>query len=485
MESLTAFAAVQGVESWPDLPTQSLPDFPVDALPDEAADFCKSLSDSIQVSPDMTACFVLGVASAATVGRIMIKPMQGKQYAEPAQLYLICRGDSGERKSPTMSAVTEPLRDWISMQQEETRRINKPILHQIELHEWRRKRCGEEDLHKLRDEIESLRETLRPDPVKILGDITVEAITKYMAAHEGKGILFADEPNLLQVLTGKSYSPDRKAVNLDAVLSGYTGGYAAGMRVGGGEWHIDKASLSICIASQPNVLEAFTQDSASTGRGLQGRFLYFLPASKVGQRSLNAAEISEERKAWWANTVKRMAETPDRVLPFDQEAESHFTGWWHEIESRLISDLDGPLRGWGAKLCGNMVRVAGLLALLEGCSEVRCANWDAAEALAEQYFIPCAKILFCDGDDRLTDDARILLQRIEDGTVESEFWRDRGRFLFRKDRDRFKLALQCLQATGYLRPESMRNDNGKCSVLWRVNPQLKEKSRDTGEIMYL
>ena len=479
---LKEFAAAQGIDVWPDLPTQALPDFPVEALPDEAAEYCKELSESIQVSPAMVACFMLGAASAATVGRIAIRPIERKEYAEPSQLYLICRGDSGERKSPTLAAVTEPLRDWISSEEREVSRVNKPILHEIELREWRRKRCAEEDLLGLQEEVDQLRETLRPDPVKILGDVTIEAITKYMTNHEGKGILFADEPNLLQVLTGKSYSPDRKAVNLDAVLSGYTGGYAAGMRVGGGEWHIDKAALSICIATQPNVLDSFVQDAASTGRGLQGRFLYFLPASKVGQRLLNTLEPSASVKLWWKTAVQRMANLPDGILSFDNIAEARFVDFWKDIEMRLLSDLDGPLRVWGAKLCGNTVRVAGLLALIAGREVVHCADWDAAETLAENYFIPCAKILFAGGDDRLTDDARLILQRLKDGTIESEFWRDRGRFLFKKDRQRFDMALRCLQATGYLRPESVRNSNGKNSVLWRVNPRLTQKEKNAGEV---
>lgn len=488
MESLTAFAAVQGVESWPDLPTQSLPDFPVDALPDDAAEYCKALSASLQVAPDMVACFMLGVASAASVGRISVKPLRNRQYIEPIQLFLICRGNSGERKTPTLASISEPLRELISVQAKDIQDSNKPVLREIEVWEAKRKRCKENEVLEIHEQIDRLQAALKPDPVRILGDITVEAITRYMASHDGKAIIMTDEPNFLHVSTGKSYTPDKKAVNLDAILSGYSGGYAAGMRVGGGEWTIDKAALSVCVATQPNVLDEFVSDPASTGRGLQGRFLYFLPVSKVGQRSLLSPEVPEDSKRWWTQTVRRIAKLPDCTVIFDNVAEQHYADWWSSTECRLCGDLDGSILEWSAKLCGNTVRIAGLIALMDQSYVVQSVHWDAAQTIAETYLIPCAKILFCGGDDRLSPDARLLLERIarEQSFSEADLWRQRGRHLLKNDRQRFRVALQNLQLAGYMRAESMRNiSNGKETICWTMNPNLRKKADKMEEVIWL
>ena len=470
---------------WPELPTQTLPDFPVDALPDEVAAYCRAVADSIQVAPDMVACFLLGAASAALVGRISVQPIRTSDHREPIQLYLLCRGSPGERKSATLSAVMAPLTAWIADKRREVSQANAGVERKLEVCKRDAQKAKGADLEALLERSDALKEKLLPEPVFPLGDVTVEALTDYMVSHEGKAVLMADEANFLHVLTGRSYQREGGAVNLDAILNGYSGGAASGRRATRGTWYIEHAALSVCVASQPHLLEGFAHDPTGTGRGLQGRFLYFLPASKVGLRAAIAPPVPDALTAWWTDTLKRLANLPEGTLTFDKYAERDYIAWWTATEARLRTDLDGVMLEWGGKLCGNVVRLAGLLALLDRCSVVQSIHWGAAQAIADSYLIPCAKRLFCGEDDRLTADASALLDRLQEGVVDADFWREHGRHILKNDRPRYAEAMRCLQLAGYLRAEQRVNSNGKTSLIVRLNPALMTQTEQAGEVMTL
>ena len=486
MEMLKDFAREQGMELWPELPTQMLPEFPVDVLPDDLAAYCTARAKSIQVSPAMVACIMFGTVSSVAVGRIKVQPMHGNSYMEPAQLYLICRGNPGERKSSTMTSVTEPWTEWITEKEQKIQQKNDVTRRKIEVCRQDAKRAKGADLEMLLEQMDEMNKQLLPDPISPLGDVTMEALIEYMSRHDGKAAVMTDEANILNVCIGRSYTSDKGAVNLDVILKGYSGNDITGIRVGRGAWKIKHGALSVCVAVQPNLLDSFTKDKTSAGRGLQGRFLYFLPESMVGLRQARAPQMPADLALKWDKTIRWIASLPDSILSFDEHAETAYIDWSDSTEHRLRGDLDGALLEWGGKLVGNTVRLAGTLALMDRCTTVQSRHWYAAQTIADSYLVPCAKHLFCSGDDRLTDDARTILDRIkEDNFSQADFWRDRGRHLFKKEKRRFEDALQYLQLAGYLRPTAEICSNGKTSVRWIVNPACLEKSNNEGEVFHL
>ena len=77
MRALDEFARENGmVDAWPDLPggAQPVPDFPTDALPDDLDLLVKSMAAAHQAPEGMAAAFALGIASAAIVGRVEVRP---------------------------------------------------------------------------------------------------------------------------------------------------------------------------------------------------------------------------------------------------------------------------------------------------------------------------------------------------------------------------------------------------------------------------
>ena len=476
--------------------SQALPAFPAHALPDSAARFAHEMAESYQVPIDMVCCFMLGVASSALVGRAEVQPKHAEDhYAEPIQLYMLCKGESGERKTPVLNALKQPLENMLEGLRESIQAENKAIMRQIKgIDKQLAVSKNASEIAGLMEQRDDLTDSLKAEPEYIMGDMTTEAVCESMKEHDGKAIAMYDEADFLNTLAGKGYQKDGQAVNLLAILSGYNNGSIHGKRVGRGEWHIPRGSLSMCFGVQPGLLQTFMDNKSGLDRGLHARFLYFLPSSNIGNRSPVGKQMADSVRDWWTRSVQRLAwlgrDGEVVRLPFDSYAEEGYLSYWQEIEKRLDSDLDGELRSWGGKLMGNTVRLAGLLALLDDRQEVRRVHWDAAQEIAQNYLIPHARRAFLGAEELdIPPDARALLDKLRKYSTftEAELWRDRGRYLFKNEKKRFDNALTELVANMYVHPSEEQKpyygSGAKPSIVWVVHPDLREQKSEIREIV--
>ncbi len=470
-------------DGWPALPDsmQALPDFPKEALPPDFGAFVQAVSECWQVPPDMAACFALGVASAAVVGRVTVQPKaRENDYREAAQLFLICQGSSGERKTHCLRYLAQPLEELLESRRQHAKEENARLERQLKDLEQsiRQAKDGEEKLtlSKQRDALVNMRV---PEPESIQADVTPESVVLGMTEHDGRAVVLADEADFLNVLSGRSYAREGSAVNLNAILFGYNNSPHHGRRVNRSEWHIPQASLSICLGCQPGILEDFMADRTGADRGLHARFLYFLPKSMIGFRKADGRPVLPALVNWWVATVGRLAACQNLVLPFSSEAEEKYRVWFEDIEHRLLTDLSGPLQAWAGKLCGNTVRLAGLLALLAGKKQVVSEDWDNAQRIAEQYLIPHARAVFGGQDVRLSDEARKLLPRLRDlmSFSQADFWKESGRYILKNgDRQGYGNALTELAGLGYIRLAKVQpiyKGGRRPAPVWEVNPALR------------
>ena len=486
------------LDEWKELPdgTKGLPDFPTQALPIDLQLLIRSIAKAHQVSEGMAAAFALGVASAAIVGRVVIQPKAGNPgYTEPGQIYVLCQGESGERKTPVLRALKAPLEKWLEEQRAAVKVSNRHIVNEIEATKMAVKR--EKDpakVAKLLDEADNLAAMLQKEPEFLQQDMTAESVSKAMDEHDGRTVVLADEADFLSVLTGSAYSRDGMDVNLGAILSGYTNEGFHGQRVGRGEWHISRASLAICLGVQPGLLRKFMNDSSGADRGLHARFLYFLPESMIGKRTSKDEAVPSSVSDWWDKTIQRMAwiarEGPPLRICFDTYAEAAYRAFFSRIEARLGGDLGGDMKSWGGKLVGNTVRLAGILALLDGAEEVGRSHWDGAETIAENYLIPCALRLYRGDDPSLSENERKLLSIIRDLDTfnESDFWRKKGRYCHMRLEEYCQTLLE-LHRDGYIRQSAQQPEyygsGRKPSPLWEVNPALHRQKVTVRQVVEL
>ena len=98
---------------------KQLCEFPVDALPDKIRPYIQATAESLQVSVDMVATFVIAIISLCVQGkyRIQVKP----DWEEPVNLYAVVVMRPSERKSPTLKMVSAPVFEYM----EDIRERNK------------------------------------------------------------------------------------------------------------------------------------------------------------------------------------------------------------------------------------------------------------------------------------------------------------------------------------------------------------------------
>lgn len=486
--SQLAQAGGLGKNDWVELPdgARALPDFPTDALPDDLANLVHNFAGAYQAPEGLVAAFALGIAFAAIVGRVDIQPKNREpNYTEQGQAYILVEGASGERKTPVLNMLKRPLEEWLDQRREEIQAKNSGAMRRIKALEKDAARQHDPDkLVQLEEEIDTLRKSLAIEPEYLMSDLTMESVAQAMEDHDGKAAVVFDEADFLSVLTGKSYQRTGASVNLQPALAGYNNSALHGKRITRGEWHIPRASLAICLGVQPKLLRAFCEDTAGADRGLHARFMYFLPESKIGKRSVTGEPLSSSALAWWTNAIQRMAalarDTKPMVMHFDQFAEAAYRAFWTRIEARLVGDMGGAMQSWGSKLAGNTVRLAGILALLDGQDTVGRKHWDGAETIADDYLIPCAVGLFLGADPYLSEDARKLLEKVRGikGFKASELYRDKARHIPLTN-DSFMNALDNLERQGYVRKaakqEAYCGRGAKPSLIYEVNPALYEQ----------
>lgn len=97
---------------------KQLCEFPVDALPDKIRPYIQATAESLQVSVDMVATFVIAIISLCVQGKykIQVKP----DWEEPVNLYAVVVMRPSERKSPTLKMVSAPVFEY--MEEENERR---------------------------------------------------------------------------------------------------------------------------------------------------------------------------------------------------------------------------------------------------------------------------------------------------------------------------------------------------------------------------
>ena len=172
----------------------------MEALPDQIREYVEAVAESLQVPIDMVACDVLGVISLCVQGKFQIKVKE--DWTEPLNLYMATIMRPSERKSPTLKYVTQPVFDYMKIENER----RKPAIDQYEFEKKllrdklekkqrdfinERKGVSREDVTACQTELTELEE-VKPLQL-ILDDVTPEALTKAMKDNnERMGIVSAE-----------------------------------------------------------------------------------------------------------------------------------------------------------------------------------------------------------------------------------------------------------------------------------------------------
>ena len=486
-----------------------LPSFPIDLLQDELCPKCPlwpmsaAIAESYQVPVDMPAMLALAVAGAALAKRVEVRI--NADWWEPVNLFVVIGMEPGERKSAVFREITAPLASFerdecerlapeIERNRAELRILSAAVKH-AEQQAAKQKDAAkrQEAGTRAHDLAEELRTTPRLVTPRLLADdATPEALVTLLFEQAARTALMSPEGGVFEQMAGR-YSSNGMP-NLDVYLKGHAGDDIRIDRVSRPAEFVSQPALTVGLAVQPDVLRGLVDKPGLRGRGLLARFLYSIPTSKVGHRSLRSAAVPEAIKIQYARGIRTCLELKSFIEEHDaadplivrpgREARDVLDQLRSDVERSMREGGDlNSLRDWALKLPGAVVRIAGILHGLEHAAgdnvdkiPLSGATMTAAVAIG-RYLIDHAKAAFFEmGADSSIGLARRLLKWAKDNELQTLTRREAYRCLrglIRKV-DEVDGPLGLLIDHGYLRQLAEKRDGpGRApSPTFEVNPAI-------------
>ena len=347
-------------------------------LPPVLGDFCAALAEEKQVPVEIALAMALATLAAAAQRGYRVQIRAG--YTEPLNVYTLCPLEPANRKSPTVEACTAPLKEWekemATALMPEVKAAKSRRLTMERAIEGKRGKAGkcknQDEIDALQREIEDLEAQLPEVPTipRILADNTTpEALASLMEEMGGSICIITAEGGIFDILAGM-YS--KGTPNLDLFLKAHSGDSYRVDRRQSAPIILDCPRLTLGISPQPITLAERSASRVFRGRGLDARFLYFMPESLLGRRKLEPEPMPQDVRDRFHATVKALlptewnTEAPEPItLELSQEAYQTWLAFADEVEKSLApgGDFEG-LKDWGGKLAGAVARIAGLFHLV-------------------------------------------------------------------------------------------------------------------------
>ena len=360
------------LEDWPEpIPfAQAVPDpIPEESVPGWLGEMARATAAHTETPFDLAALLSVSVASACLAGKAVVSPEH--RYCESLNIYTCPAMESGNRKTSVFNALLGPFADW---ERDQIARIepqrqllaSEKRTGEARIERLRKKAAAASDPAELVREIHQLEAKLPAVPSLprlYVDDCTPERLASLMAEQGGRIAVFSDEGGVFDLLAGR-YS--KGVPNLDLWLKGHS---VSPIRVDRADRArspilMDRPHLTVGISPQPDVLENLRDKPGFRGRGLLARFLYGLPKSPLGYRTLQPRAIPGDVERRYYRGIHQMLQfAPENAIEMtlSPAAYDEWKAFQRAIELQFREDgaLQG-LRDWGSKLPGAALRLAGI-----------------------------------------------------------------------------------------------------------------------------
>jgi hypothetical protein len=488
---------------------RDLPPFPTDLLPVTLCEWVLAEAEATQTPEDLAALLSLSISGAALATKFRVKVRNG--WTEPTNLFTVAALPPGDRKSAVFVDAMAPV---LQFEKEEQERTAPEIAEAASDHRMleARLRIAEQKAAKATDSAEAVALTKEakdlarqlaghrvPElPRMFCDDETPESLSRLIAQQGGRMLQASAEGTAFEIVKGR-YS---EAANFDVYLKGHAGDPLRVGRVGRAGETVDRPALSVALAVQPDVIHGLAEQASLRGRGFLARFLYGLPISRVGSRTIAPRPVPTATEAAYHKMVVELWRLPGAVdsegrpapnwLHFAPEADHHLQEFERWLEPQMADGEElSLLAGWAQKLAGAAARIAGVLHVIEAVAAgqswkapIREETVEAAVRLARDYFLPHAQAAFAlMGGDARTANARHVWASIARQSESAECSENGVRVVSRRDihqwnRRRFPNVqeldpvLAVLVDRYYLRPAEGTGQAGRghASPRYLVNP---------------
>lgn len=349
-------------------------------LPEFLGEFCFSVADSIQVPLELVVSLTLEAVATAIQGKLKVEVRH--DYCETVNLYQCCALPPGERKSAVVEICKRPLIEWENEQRQQLEEVVRAVESEIATMEQaitaKRKEIGKastvEDRRAIIEEVKQLESELPDSPViprLLADDATPEALAEIMERQGGRIAIIEAEGGIIDTMGGR-YS--KGIPNLDLILKAYGGETVHIDRKGRQPIVIEKPSLPLALCPQPAVIASMKGQAAFRGRGLVGRFLFWLPQSLMGRRSIEPAAVPELLLSKYAAMLfDLLAIKSENESLYSLNLEPAAYEVWKEFATALEKEQGRGgefeyMTDWTGKLPGQATRIAAILHCAEQTS---------------------------------------------------------------------------------------------------------------------
>lgn len=356
-----------------------IPSWPKRVFPEPIEEFVHELARFTETPVELSALLALSTIATAAHKKYQVQVKEG--YCEPTNIWTIGILPPASRKSSVYKEITAPLKEWERQQKLLIDPIIKSATSNLKTQEARLKglrskaaqATNNAEYAKLQNQIEEI-ESMLPKvptcPQIWASDITNEQLGVVMSNNDDTLSLLSDEGGLFDIISGL-YSDGRS--NIDLLLQAHS---ACPVRVDRGSRppiFMDRAVLTMGLTVQPQVIKKIRSNKTFRGRGLLGRFLYVMPKSNIGFRTLDQPPISRGLISSFRKVINNILSHPHQkendkatlyTLEFTQEA---FEKWltYAQLNERLMCESDlgflSHITDWAGKLPGAIARIAALL----------------------------------------------------------------------------------------------------------------------------
>ena len=374
----------------PVIPQSQGEQFPIESAPHYLADLCKAIALEVQVPIELPYFAAMSVLAAATNGKIEIV-VKGR-YKEQLSFYNIIGLGSGNRKSEVLKTLRWPLVEIESnliaqVRPERARQIAERKAYEQALEGLQAKARSKGVTPSLMVDIQAATEKLEKCKVQPLPKIFADNVTpeKHAAliAEQGSNSIIEPEGGFFE---GLSRYGNNKSAQVDYLNKAYGGESFRVDRQGGDSIIAEKPHCVLHFSIQPHLVLAIRSNADFMGTGFANRFLFSLPQSLIGSRSLDTPPVHNGLLEGWKLTVESLFNSCvgiSRQLTIEPGGYQLLRDFQEALEPLLITNLL-PIQGWASKLPGALVRIAALyeLAASEHAASISAENMKAALELA-------------------------------------------------------------------------------------------------------
>ncbi|PVZ12613.1 MULTISPECIES: YfjI family protein [unclassified Pseudomonas] len=395
------------------LDSKPLP-YPVAALGNLLGPAVERMADVIGVPEAMAAQAVLATAALASQAHANVQ-LDGRTY--PLSLYFLTVACSGDRKSAVDQVALQAARDWERLQW-------AAYGQDLKAHRAAMNVATASVASKKSKQLEL--ET-KPEPVQprlLSAEPTIEGLIKDLSLGLPSMGLFSDEGG--QFLGGSTMNKDNMLKAITHLSTLWDGSPIDRSRAMPGEsLRAYDRRLSMHLMLQPLLANRLLQDSVAKDQGILGRCLISWPERLVGQRLYKAVDLSRDpqvqlykqrisalmQKPWARQKDGGLAPAIIELTPQAREAwiAIHDT---IECQSGEFGEL-ANVQPAASKAAANVLRIAGVLATIEGASCITEAHIQRASTLMDYYLAEIQRLTEQEPLNKVRAEADVLLRWLQ------------------------------------------------------------------------